>query len=242
VVTEASEPGGASSGGPPRRAPKLLAQLEATLRTRHYSRCTVEAYVVWVRRFVIFSGRRHPRELGGDDVRRFVSALAIDGGVSASTQNQALAAIAFLYRDVLDMPLGTIEVLRAKRPVRIPCVLTRDEVRAVLACLDGVSKLVALLLYGAGLRLLESLELRVKDLDFARGELLVRGGKGNKDRVTVLPSLANDPLEAHLVRVRHQHDLDLARGLGRVSLPGALDRKAPRTGYDWAWQWLFPAS
>jgi integron integrase len=213
------------------------------LRTRHYSPRTVDAYATWVRRFVVFAGRRHPRELGPDDVRRFLSALAVEGGVSASTQNQALAALAFLYRDVLGTPLGAVEgVLRAKRPVRVPAVLSREEVRAVLAGLAGAPKLVALLQYGSGLRLLESLQLRVKDVDLGRGELVVRAGKGNKDRVTVLPAIAAEPLTAHLLHVRRQHERDLARGLGRVALPEALERKAPALGRDWAWQWIFPAA
>jgi integron integrase len=234
------------SGAPERatsRAPKLLDALRLALRTRHYSERTVDAYVGWCRRFIVHCGRRHPRELGPDDVRRFVSALAVEHAVSASTQNQALAAIAFLYRDLLGTPLGTVEgVLRAKRPVRVPTVLTRDEVRAVLSHLDGVPKLVALLLYGAGLRLLEALSLRVKDVDVARGELVVRAGKGNKDRVTVLPAVASEPLVAHLLVVRDRHERDLARGLGRVALPGALEHKSPGLGRDWGWQWVFPAT
>jgi site-specific recombinase XerD len=163
----------------------------------------VNAYATWVRRFVLFAGRRHPRELGPEHVRRFLSALAVEGGVSASTRHQALAALGFLYRELLGAPLGALEgVMRAKRPVRMPTVLTRDEVRAVLGCPDGTPRLIALLLYGGGLRLLESLSLRVKDIDVACGELLVRAGKGNKDRVTVLPAAAAAPLKAHLARVR----------------------------------------
>jgi integron integrase len=203
----------------------------------------VNAYATWVRRFVLFAGRRHPRELGPEHVRRFLSALAVEGGVSASTRHQALAALGFLYRELLGAPLGALEgVMRAKRPVRMPTVLTRDEVRAVLGCPDGTPRLIALLLYGAGLRLLESLSLRVKDIDGACGELLVRAGKGNKDRVTVLPAAAAAPLKAHLARVRGEHQRDLARELGRVTLPGALERKAPGLGRGWAWQWVFPAA
>jgi integron integrase len=241
------EPDGAArpegTGSAMYTGPRLLDQLRTALCTRHYSPRTVDAYVTWVRRYVIFAGRRHPRELGPEVVQRFLSALAVRGRVSASTQNQALAALAFLYRDLLGTPLGTIEnVVRAKRPVRIPAVLDRQEVRAVLAQLDGTPKLVVLLLYGAGLRLLEALQLRVKDVDIARGELLVRAGKGNKDRVTVLPSVAAEPLVAHLVRVRERHERDLSCGLGRVALPDALERKAPSLGRDWAWQWVFPAT
>jgi integron integrase len=224
--------------------PRLLESVRAALAVRHYSRRTQDAYVAWVRRFVVFTGRRHPRDLGPGDVRRFLSALATRGNVGASTQNQALAALLFLYRDVLRAPLeGRLEgVVAARRPARLPAVLTRDEVRAVLSKLDGVPRLVALLLYGGGLRLLEALGLRVKDVDLVTGEIFVRGGKGGKDRVTVLPAAAAAALEPHLARVHRLHQRDCARGRGRVALPGALERKAPALGCDWAWQWVFPAA
>jgi len=228
--------------GPP-RARRLLEHVRDTLRVRHYSPRTQDAYVAWVRRFVVAAGRRHPRELGGDDVREFLTALAVRGGVSASTQNQARAALVYLYREVLGTPLGGIDgVAQAKRPVRRPVVLTREEVRAVLGQLDGTPRLVALLLYGAGLRLMEGMQLRVKDVDFGVGELVVRAGKGDKDRVTVLPAVARGPLERHLARVERLHGRDILQGHGRVALPGALDRKAPTIGRDWAWQWVFPAA
>lgn len=226
------------------KTPRLLDAVRASIQARHFSRRTEEAYVAWVRRYVLFTGRRHPRELGDADVGRFLTALAVQGRVSASTQNQARAALAFLYRDVLRTPLGSLgdDVVRAKRPERLPVVLRRDEVRAVLAHLEGSAHLVSMLLYGAGLRLQEALQLRIKDLDVERGELLVRGGKGGKDRVTVLPALAREPLGVHLTRVRRQHAQDLARGWGRVVLPEALARKAPGLATDWGWQWVFPAS
>ena len=190
--------------------------MAAALRVRHYSPRTVEAYLAWVRRYVRFHGLRHPRELGASDVGAFLSHLAQDLGVSASTQNQAHAALVFLHRDVLGEPLGSAETLvHAKRPRRLPVVLGRTEVRAVLAELRGAPALAGLLLYGAGLRLLEALTLRVKDLDLPRRELIVRDGKGQKDRVTVLPATAVPPLLAHLERVQHLHARDLAAGGGR---------------------------
>jgi integron integrase len=237
--------GDAASADPDsdRCRPRLLPAVRRAIRTRHFSRRTEAAYVGWVRRFVHFAGLRHPRGLGDADVRRFLSALAVEGGVSASTQNQARAALCFLYRDVLGAPLGALGegVVRAKRPERLPVVLRRDEVRAILTHLDGVSRLVALLLYGSGLRLLEALQLRAKDVDVARGELLVRGGKGGKDRVTVLAAVARDPLAEQLTRVGRLHREALAAGRGRVALPDALARKAPTLATDPGWQWVFPA-
>jgi integron integrase len=229
---------------PSRDPPRLLDAVRAALALRHRSPRTQEAYVAWVRRFVIFSGRRHPRDLGPGDVRDFLTALATRRRVSASTQNQALAALLFLYRDVLGAPIdGRLEGLApAQRPVRLPTVLTREEVRAVLAALDSTPHLVALLLYGSGLRLLEALCLRVKDVDLAKGELLVRSGKGDKDRRTVLSLAATVVLEPHLALVRRLHTRDLTRGHGRVMLPGALEQKAQGLGRDWGWQWVFPAT
>ena len=229
--------------------PRLLAQLRMAVRVRHYSARTEEAYVHWVRRFVRASGMRHPVELGEAAVGRFLTQLAVADGVSASTQNQALSALLFLYREVLHAPLGMVEgVARAKRPKRLPTVLTRAEVRAVLDRMalpargERAAWLVASLLYGSGLRLSEALSLRVKDVDFERGELLVRGGKGNKDRVTVLPRSIQPSLRAHLDRVSRLHERDVAAGEGRVALPGALDRKLPGASVEWGWQWVFPAA
>jgi len=222
----------------------LPSELRRALRVRHYSARTEEAYVAWVRRFVRFSGLRHPRELGPSDVTRFLSSLAVEGRVSASTQNQALAALLFLYKDVLDMPVGWLSALvRAKRPLRVPVVLTKDEVRRVLARLkgSGVSALVAGLLYGTGMRLLEALRLRVKDIDFAKNEIVVREGKGDRDRVTMLPERLKGPLLKHLAEVRVQHERDTAAGAGWVELPGALGVKYPQAGREWGWQWVFPA-
>jgi integron integrase len=223
-------------------APSLLSQLRTALSLRHYSPRTVEAYAGWVRRFVRFHGTRHPAQLAEADVTRFLSWLAEDGRVSAATQTQAASALVFLYREVLERPLGRFEQLvRAKQPRRLPVVLTREEVRAVLAELAGPSRLVCELLYGSGLRLLEALRLRVKDVDLGAGELVVRRGKGEKDRVTVLPQVTKPVLIEHLARVQAQHGRDLARGAGRVVLPGALARKLPAADRSWPWQWVFPA-
>jgi integron integrase len=225
--------------------PPLLTQLRTAIRTRHYSPRTEEAYVQWVRRFIRFCDTRHPRELGPSDVSRFLSHLAVEGKVSASTQNQALSALVFLYRDVLDMPVGWLSALvRAKRPLRVPVVFTKDEVRRVFARLKGrgTPALVAGLLYGTGMRLLEGLRLRVKDIDFAKHEVVVRGGKGDRDRMTMLAERLEGPLLKHLAVVRTQHERDIAEDAGWVELPGALDLKYPNAGREWGWQWVFPAT
>jgi integron integrase len=227
----------------PAKPPKLLDRVRAAIRARHYSRRTEEAYVDWIRRFILFHGKRHPLTMGAPEVSSFLSSLAVRGKVSASTQNQALSALLFLYREVLERDLPWLEdVVRAKRPRRLPCVLTRDEVRAVLDQLEGVPRLMVLLLYGAGLRLLECAHLRVKDVDLGSNQITVRAGKGNKDRITVLPEAAKAELARHLERVRTQHRADIARGAGWVELPDALCRKYPNAGREWAWQWVFPAT
>ena len=227
----------------PGRQPKLLAALRQAIRVRHYSPRTEAAYVWWVRRYIRFCGLRHPGELGPGDVTRFLSSLAIDRRVAASTQNQALSAIVFLYQEVLELPVGWLEALvRAKRPARVPVVLTKEEVRRVLERVRGVSWVVAALLYGTGMRLLEALQLRVKDVDFLANEITIRGGKGDRDRLTMLPERLKGPLLHHLAEVRRQHEADCAGGGGRVALPGALGVKYPAAGREWGWQWVFPAS
>lgn len=229
-------PSGSGRGG-------LLESVRQALVLRHYSSKTVEIYVSWVRRFVLFHQRRHPRELGAREVTAFLSALATGKEVSASTQNQALAALLFLYSEVLQRPLAALgPVVHAKRPSRLPVVMTREEVDAVLGRMEGVWQLMASLLYGSGLRLLECSSLRVKDLDFGNGQIVVRRGKGQKDRVTLLPRSLLARLEGHLVKVRARHQLDLSEGTGSVALPGALRSKYPQASREWPWQWVFPAT
>jgi integron integrase len=225
--------------------PSLLSQVRRAIRLRHYSRRTEDAYVAWIRRFIHFCGQRHPRELGPSDVTRFLSSLAVDRQVSASTQNQALSALLFLYRDVLEMSVGWLATLvRAKESPRVPVVLTKAEVRRVLARAKGhgSATLVLGLLYGTGMRLLEALRLRVKDIDFERNEITVRGGKGDRDRITMLPERLKGPLLHQLAAARAQHEQDLKEGAGAVELPGALEVKYPTAGREWAWQWVFPAT
>ena len=222
--------------------PRLLDQVRAAIETLHYSRRTQETYVQWIKRFIIFSGKRHPREVGAPEVTSFLSHLAVDGRVAAATQNQALAALLFLYKEVLDEPLPWLDdVVRAKRPVRKPTVLTADEARRLLSHMRGPKLLMASLLYGAGLRLRECINLRVKDVDFGYRQIMVRDGKGAKDRLTVLPAPLIEPLQTHLVRVKALHERDLAQGYGDVELPDALMRKYPRAQYEWAWKFVFPS-
>jgi integron integrase len=222
---------------------RLLDRVRLELRLRHYSPRTEEAYVGWVRRFVLFHGKRHPRELGAPAISAFLSHLAVHGRVAAATQNQALNALAFLYLRVLGMAMPKLEnLVRAQRPKRLPVVLSREEVRQLLGELRGTPRLVASFLYGSGLRLLEGLELRVKDVDLGTGELRVRRGKGAKDRVTPLPRACEQPLREHLNRVRALFEQDLRDGFAGVPLPEALARKYPAAPREWGWQWVFPAS
>jgi integron integrase len=201
---------------------------------------TEKAYVGWIKRFIFFHNKRHPSEMGELEVNAYLTHLALKEHVSSSTQNQALSALLFLYRCVLGRELGELgDVIRARRPKRLPVVLTREEVKAVLAQLTSDKWLMASLMYGAGLRLMECLRLRVQDVDFARNEILVRDGKGGKDRVTMLPKSLKKPLEEHLRRVKAVHEKDLAEGWGRVPLPDAFDRKYPNASREWRWQWVF---
>ncbi|HSB68085.1 MAG TPA: integron integrase, partial [Candidatus Methylomirabilis sp.] len=223
--------------------PKLLDRVRLAIRAHHYSPRTEDAYLGWIKRYIFFHGKRHPEEMGAQEITRFLSSLALDGQVAASTQNQALSALLFLYREVLQQDLPWLDgIVRAKRPIRLPVVLSREEVQAVLAQLRGTPRLMGTLLYGAGLRLLECAQLRVKDVDFGLHQILVRNGKGQKDRVTLLPATAEADLARHLEAVRQQHQRDLSRGAGWVALPGALERKYPNAGREWAWQWAFPAT
>ncbi|KAF1720829.1 integron integrase [Pseudoxanthomonas wuyuanensis] len=231
---------GVTNGGG--RSPRLLDQVRAAVRIRHYSRRTEQAYVAWIKRFVLVNGKRHPREMGGREVEAFLTDLAIRHNVAAGTQNQALAALLFLYRDVLGVELPWMsDMVRAKRPRRIPAVLAREEVVRLLAVLDGQAWLMAALLYGTGMRLMECVRLRVKDVDFARNEITVRGGKGGKDRRVPLPRRLCESLQAAVERVRVLHARDLANGAGEVWLPHALARKYPGAAREPGWQYLFPA-
>lgn len=221
---------------------RLLDVVRDRIRVRHYSYQTETAYLGWIRRFVRFHDGRHPRELAGPDVARFLGYLAVERRVSSSTQNQALSAILFLYKHVLEIELPWLDgVVRAKRPQRIPVVLSRDEVRRVLAHLEGPAWLAASLLYGAGLRVSECVRLRVKDLDFDYRQITVRNGKGAKDRCTMLPDSLAEPRRNQLLRVRALYETDRARGLPGAALPPALERKYPSAPLEWAWQVVFPA-
>jgi integron integrase len=223
--------------------PKLLDRVRNEVRLRHFSIRTEQAYVAWTRRFVLFHGKRHPSEMGAAEVRAFLTHLAVRGKVAASTQNQALSALVFLYRHVLEQPFPDVEdVVRARKPARLPTVFTREEVNRVLASMHGAHALMASLLYGSGLRLLECLRLRVKDFQADPAQITVRDGKGRKDRVTVLPEQLVETLRLHLRTVRRAHQEDLRAGWGDVFLPDALARKYPRAGISWGWQYVFPAA
>lgn len=222
--------------------PRLLDQLREQLRIRHYSLRTEDAYVDWVRRFILFHGKRHPRDMGAPEVQAFLSHMAVARGVSPSTQNQAKAALLFLYRHALEADLPWLtEVIQAKRQPRLPIVLTPGEVSLLFDQMEGGMALVAQVLYGTGMRLMECLRLRVKDVEFDRREILVREGKGGKDRVTMLPERLVKPLRAHLDKVRAVHETDLAEGFGEVWLPDALAEKFKAAPRAWGWQWVFPS-
>lgn len=215
--------------------PKLLEQVRNAVRTRHYSLRTEEAYVRWIKRFILFHGKRHPRDMGVREVQQFLTYLAVERHVAASTQSQALSAILFLYQAVLEQDIGWIDdIVRAKQPHRLPVVLTQDEVRAVLQYMSGSTRIMATLLYGSGLRLIECLRLRVKDIDFTYNQVVVHDGKGHQDRVTMLPLHVKQPLQQHLRAVKQLHDRELQAGGGHVYLPYALERKYPNANREWA--------
>jgi integron integrase len=225
----------------PVRQPRLIDRLREEMRRRHYSRRTEGTYWAWIRRFIFFNGLRHPREMGEQEINKFLSHLAIEGKVSASTQNQALSALLFLYRNVLKRDLDDLgDVVRARRTKRLPVIMTREEVRSVMSRLEGQAWLMGCLMYGAGLRLNECIGLRVQDIDFGANQITVRCGKGAKDRLTMLPQAAKQPLIGHLRRVKAIHDKDLAEGFGRVILPDALERKYCNAAHEWQWQFVFP--
>ena len=223
--------------------PKLLDRVRETIRRKHYSIRTEEAYVDWIKRYIFFHHKRHPAEMSEPEIVQFLNHLAVQQKVAASTQNQALSALVFLYREVLDKKIGLLDNLeRAKQPARLPVVLTEAEVRHVLAHLEGRHWLMASLLYGAGLRLMECLRLRVKDVDFEYRQITVRDGKGQKDRITMLPESSTELLKHQLEKARILHSQDLAAGYGEVYLPYALERKYKNASREWGWQYLFPAT
>ena len=232
-----SDPGTAAPG-----QPRLLDQVRNAIRRKHYSLRTEDSYVHWIKRFIYFHGKRHPRDLGEAEVTAFLNDLARVRNVASATQNQALSAVLFLYKEVLGTPLAWLEGLdRAKRPARLPTVLTQDEVRQLLSRMDGTKWLIASLLYGSGLRLRECLKLRVKDVEFSYRQIVVRDAKGAKDRVTMLPESVIDPLREHLVRAKTLHEADLASGHGDVEMPYALARKYLKAAYEWGWKFVFPS-
>jgi len=220
----------------------FLERIREAVRVRHYSIRTERTYIEWTRRFILFHGKRHPEQMGEKEVAAFLTHLAVDRNVAASTQNQALNALVFVYKHVLERPLGDIaDAVRAKRPARLPVVLSQDEVRRLLAELRGAQWLLACLQYGSGLRLMESIRLRVKDLEFDRRAVIVREGKGGKDRVVTLSDALVEPLQRHLASRRNLFDQDSAQGFGSVYLPHALARKYPNAERSWAWQYVFPS-
>jgi integron integrase len=223
---------------------KLLDQLSETLRTKHYSLRTEQTYIAWVRRYILFHNKRHPREMGATEINQFTSHLAVEKKVSASTQNQALSAVLFLYRYVLKVELdeSVISDLRPAKSKHIPTVLSKKEAKAVIENMQGIYRLMAQILYGSGLRLMEVLRLRVKDLDFQNRQIIVRDGKGENDRITMFPGALLEPLRLHLNQVEALHKRDLSEGFGTVYLPYALERKYPNASLEWGWQYVFPAS
>ncbi len=234
---------GVIGGGRIARIPRLMDEVRRKLRVKHYSLRTEHAYVGWIKRFILANGKRHPRDLGGVEVESFLSGLATERDVAAATQNQALSALLFLYREILNVDLPWMQsIVRAKRPRRLPTVLSRDEMTRLLAVMDGRTWLLASLFYGTGMRLMEGLRLRVKDVDFARNEICIRDGKGGKDRRTMLPCMLLEPLQREVERVRMLHAQDLASGGGAVWLPHALARKYARANREFGWQYLFPAA
>lgn len=224
-----------------KRPKKLLDQVREVMRLKHYAYRTEETYVQWIRRYILFHDKRHPTEMGRPEIEAFLTDLAVNQQVAASTQNQALNAVLFLYHKVLGIEIVGINAVRAPQPRNLPVVLTKAEALAIIQIIDGPHQLVVKLLYGSGLRLYEALRLRIKDLDFAQQQIVVRDGKGRKNRITMLPTSALTELQDHLVGVRRQHQQDLGRGFGSVYLPFALARKYPNANRDWIWQWVFPA-
>jgi integron integrase len=224
------------------KPPKLLDQVRDKCRVKHYSIRTEYSYTAWIKRYILFHGKRHPKEMGAEDIEAFLTHLAVEGNVAAATQNQAKSALLFLYKEVLVIELPWLDnITQAKIPKRLPVVLTIAEVESLLSHLKGTHLLISNLLYGGGLRLMEAVRLRVKDVDFATNEILVREGKGFKDRVTMLPEAISSSLKVHLAKVKALHDEDVSQGNGEAYLPFALDKKNPGSARDWGWQYVFPS-
>lgn len=224
------------------RPRKLLEQVSDALRVKHYSYQTEKSYLLWIRRFILFHNKRHPKEMGGEEINAFLTHLAVEGKVAASTQNQALSALLFLYREVLHLKLDLdLDAVRAKRSRYLPTVLTPEEVKAIIVHLSGIHRLVVQVLYGSGLRLAEAQQLRVKDVDFNQRQLVIRNSKGMESRLTMLPETLVEPLQEHLLWAKRQHQQDLEQGYGSVYLPFALERKYPNAEREWSWQYVFPA-
>jgi len=224
------------------RPRKLLEQISDALRVKHYSYQTEKSYLLWIRRFILFHNKRHPKEMGGEEINAFLTHLAVEGKVAASTQNQALSALLFLYREVLHLELDLdLDAVRAKRSRYLPTVLTPEEVKAIIVHLSGIHRLVVQVLYGSGLRLAEAQQLRVKDVDFNQRQLVIRNSKGMESRLTMLPETLVEPLQEHLLWAKRQHQQDLEQGYGSVYLPFALERKYPNAEREWSWQYVFPA-
>jgi len=223
--------------------PRLIDRVRDVMRVHHYSIRTENNYIQWIKRYIFFHNKRHPKDMGADEIRAYLTHLAVVKNVSASTQNQALSALLFLYKRVLNIQPDWIDdVVRAKRPKRLPVVLSRDEVRLILSSIQGVNGLIARMLYGTGMRLMECLRLRIKDIDFEQKQVLVREGKGNKDRITTLPEVLIPELKAQLLHAKRVHDADIGEGFGRTNLPHALDRKYPNAGRELMWQYVFPST
>ena len=221
---------------------KLLDRMRDAVRLKNYSYRTEKSYVRWVKRYILFHQKRHPQDMGKDEIKAFITHLAVEGNVAASTQNQALSALLFLYAEVLNKPIDYVDVTWAKKPTRLPVVLTKEEVKAVIHQLSGTMRLIVQLLYGGGLRLTECLRLRVQDIDFGQNLLIVRDGKGKKDRSTTLPTVTILPLKSHLQKIKQLHHNDLQRGFGRAPLPTALAKKYPNAETEWLWQFVFPST
>ena len=222
---------------------KLLDQVSDSIRRKQYSHSTERAYVNWIRQYILFHDKRHPKDMGAVDVERFLTYLAVERNIAASTQNQAFSAILFLYKEVLKRPLETsFQFIGAKKPKRLPIVLTKSEVQQVLRRLSGTEYLIGQLLYGSGLRITEAVRLRVQSIDFEQGQILVRDGKGAQDRITMLPKVLMQPLKEHFLRVKDLHQIDLRKGFGHVFLPNALARKYPNADQEWIWQYIFPSN